>query len=295
MQTRAGFVSIIGKPNTGKSTLLNAILGTKLSITTSKPQTTRRRVLGIYSAEDFQIVFADTPGLLKPRYMMHELMMEYISDSVSESDVLLMVTDMADSPDEDSEARLIEIVRKFNGAKILVLNKVDALGDRKRALPLIEKFSILNIFDEIVPVSSLYSDNIEKLITLIGNYLPEGEFYYDPELLSIHPERFFVGELIREKIFELFEEEIPYSTEVQITSFKERAFGKWHIAADIIVERDSQKKIIIGEDGNKIKQIGQIARKHIEDHLGHNIYLELFVKVRQNWRNDKNRLKGYGY
>ncbi len=295
MKTRAGFVSIIGKPNTGKSTLLNAILGTKLSITTAKPQTTRRRVLGIYSAEDFQIVFADTPGLLKPRYAMHELMMEYISESVEESDVLLMVTDMVDCPNEDSESQLIEIVRKFKGIKILVLNKVDALGDRKKALPLIEKFSRLNIFDEIIPVSSLYSDNIDRLITLIGKYLPEGEFYYDPELLSIHPERFFVAELIREKIFELFEQEIPYSTEVQISSFKERALGKWHIAADIIVERESQKKILIGEDGNKIKQIGQIARKYIEEHLGHGIYLELFVKVRQNWRNDKNRLKGYGY
>jgi GTPase len=295
MQTRAGFVSIIGKPNTGKSTLLNALLGTKLSITNPKPQTTRRKILGILTEDDYQIVFADTPGLLKPRYMMQEFMMDYVAESVAESDVLVLVSDLEKQETEEIDEKLLEIVKNFKGQTILVLNKIDSLSNKKAALPMIAKYHKMGIFNEIVPMSALYKDNIKKLVQVIKELLPESPFYFDSDLLSTLPERFFVSELIRENVFNIFADEIPYSTEVQINEFKERENGKWYISADIVVERESQKKIVVGTDGNKIKQIGETSRRMIEDHLRTNIYLELFVKVRQNWRNDKSKLKNFGY
>ncbi|PKL86504.1 MAG: GTPase Era [Ignavibacteriae bacterium HGW-Ignavibacteriae-1] len=295
MQTRAGFVSIIGKPNTGKSTLLNALLGTKLSITNPKPQTTRRKILGILTEDDYQIVFADTPGLLKPRYMMQEFMMDYVAESVAESDVLVLVSDLEKQEPEEIDEKLLEIVKNFKGQTILVLNKIDSLSTKKAALPMIAKYHKMGIFNDIVPMSALYKDNIKKLVQVIKELLPESPFYFDSDLLSTLPERFFVSELIRENVFTIFADEIPYSTEVQINEFKERENGKWYISADIVVERESQKKIVVGTDGNKIKQIGETSRRMIEDHLRTNIYLELFVKVRQNWRNDKSKLKNFGY
>jgi GTP-binding protein Era len=295
MTTHCGFVAIIGKPNAGKSTLLNSLIGSKLSIITPKPQTTRKRVIGIYSLDDTQIVFIDTPGILKPRYEMQRIMMNYVHESVGESDLLLYLIDIKDLMDSDFPGYAVDLMQRFTNPKIIILNKVDLIKDKKQILPVMEKIIKLGIFSEVIPLSALENDNTDILINLIKKYIPEAPFYYDPELLSTQPQRFFVAELIRENIFNLFKDEIPYSTEVQIVEFKERSAGKWFISAEIYVERDSQKRIIIGVGGSKIKEIGEKSRMEIENHLELEVYLELFVKVRANWRDDKSRLSSMGY
>jgi GTP-binding protein Era len=295
MSTHCGFVAIIGKPNAGKSTLLNSLIGSKLSIITPKPQTTRKRVIGIYSVDDTQIVFIDTPGILKPRYEMQRIMMNYVHESVNESDLLLYLIDIKDLMDSDFPGYAIDLLKSFTNPKIIILNKVDLIKDKKQILPVMDKIIKLGIFTEVIPLSALENDNTDILVNLIKKHIPEAPFYYDPELLSTQPQRFFVAELIRENIFNLFKDEIPYSTEVQIVEFKERSAGKWFISAEIFVERDSQKRIIIGAGGSKIKEIGEKSRMEIENHLELEVYLELFVKVRANWRDDKSRLSSMGY
>jgi GTP-binding protein Era len=295
MSTRCGFVAIIGKPNAGKSTLLNSLIGSKLSIITPKPQTTRKRVIGIYSVDDTQIVFIDTPGILKPRYEMQKIMMNYVHESVNESDLLLYLIDVKDLMDSDFPGYAVDLMKSFKNPKIIILNKVDLVKDKKQILPVMDKIIKLGLFTDVIPLSALENDNTDILVNLIKKHIPEAPFYYDPELLSTQPQRFFVAELIRENIFNLFKDEIPYSTEVQIVEFKERAAGKWFISAEIFVERDSQKRIIIGAGGNKIKEIGEKSRMEIENHLELEVYLELFVKVRANWRDDKSRLSSMGY
>ncbi|MBX3043872.1 MAG: GTPase Era [Candidatus Kapabacteria bacterium] len=295
MNTKAGYVAIIGKPNSGKSTLLNSILGTKLSIVTPKPQTTRKRVLGIYSKENVQIVFLDTPGILSPKYTMQEIMMDYVSGAVSESDLLVVLLDMEKYPDEGIPESVLKIIKNAKKPVIAALNKVDKMKDRKEILPFIDSINKMEIFNDIVPIAALKDMNTQELLSTIEKYLPEHEFYYDEDLLSTQNERFFVSELIRENIFLMTKEELPYSTEVSILEFKERDFGKWYIHAEIIVERDSQKRIIIGSGGSLIKDIGEKSRILIEEHLGQGVFLELFVKVRPKWRNDAGRLRSFGY
>lgn len=295
MSTHCGFVAIIGKPNAGKSTLLNSLIGSKLSIITPKPQTTRKRVIGIYSVDDTQIVFIDTPGILKPRYEMQKIMMNYVHESVNESDLLLYLIDVKDLMESDFPGYAIDLMKSFSNPKIIILNKVDLVKDKKQILPIMGKIIKLGLFTDVIPLSALENDNTDILINLIKKHIPEAPFYYDPELLSTQPQRFFVSELIRENIFNLFKDEIPYSTEVQIVEFKERSAGKWFISAEIYVERDSQKRIIIGAGGCKIKEIGEKSRMEIENHLELEVYLELFVKVRANWRDDKSRLSSMGY
>ncbi|MFA5511135.1 MAG: GTPase Era [Candidatus Kapaibacterium sp.] len=294
-KTKAGFVAIVGKPNSGKSTLLNAILGTKLSIVTPKPQTTRKRILGIHTQDDTQIVFLDTPGILNPKYTMQQIMMEYVDGAVSESDVIVALIDLKHYSIHGIDSALKDIINNSGKPVIAAVNKTDTLKDRKEILPVIADLSQSMMFKEIVPISALKNMNVDELITTIEKYLPEHDFYYDAELLSTQNERFFAAELIRENIFMLTKEELPYSTEVSILEFKEREVGKWYIHAEIIVERDSQKRIIIGSGGKLIKEIGERSRVMIEEFLQQGVFLELFVKVRSNWRDSKSRLKSFGY
>ncbi len=297
LTTKSGYITLVGKPNAGKSTLMNALMGTKLSIVTPKPQTTRKRVLGIYTDEDMQIVFHDTPGILKPRYEMQKTMMEYVDESMRDADIIAVLLDLEKCSDPKTyfHETFLENLKNISKPKILILNKLDKKADRKEVLPLIITFSEMAIFQEIIPLSALKNSNIDTFLEVAKKYLPLGSFYYDPEMLSTQPQRFFVSEMIREHIFTGFGDEVPYSTEVQILEFKERENGKWYISADIIVERDSQKRIIIGKSGAKIKSIGEKARADIEEHLGLPIYLELFVKVRKDWRDKIGMLKSLGY
>lgn len=295
--TKSGYAAIVGKPNAGKSTLMNILVGAKLSIVTPKPQTTRKRVLGIYSNDEIQIVFLDTPGVLKPRYEMQKSMMGSVENAIDEADLMIVLVDITKyTPDYPYFHQTFTDSLKTAGKPLLLLlNKIDALDDKRMVLPAIAKFSEMGIFKEIIPISAKESLNIDDLIETVKKYLPEGPFFYDPEMLSTQPQRFFASELIREKIFTSYEEEIPYSTEVHIIEFKERSAGKWYIHAEIIVEKDTQKAIIIGKNGQKLKEIGAAAREAIELHLEKEIYLELFVKVRDKWRNNRNLLKSFGY
>ncbi|MBS1536688.1 MAG: GTPase Era [Bacteroidetes bacterium] len=294
---KVGYVAIIGKPNVGKSTLMNAIVGAKLSIVTPKPQTTRKNVLGIYTADDVQIVFLDTPGALVPRYEMQRSMMDYVHKSIDEADVIVVLADATHGLHALNylTEEFMEILKQSNKPILLAINKTDALKDRKEVLPLILEFQKLNVFKEFLPISALKNKVIDELVKTITEYLPEGEFLYEQDFLSDQPERFFVAEIIRETIFMEYGQEIPYSCEINITEFLEREAGKWFIGAEIIIERSTQKGIIIGAKGQKIKEVGQRARYKIEKHLEKPVFLELFVKVRDNWRNNKTMLKSYGY
>ena len=291
---RAGYVAIVGEPNVGKSTLLNALLDQKLSIVSARPQTTRQRVLGILSTEDVQIVFLDTPGLLRPKYLLHEKMVHSAEMALRDADIVLLLTEA--SRGTELPADVENAVAKFAAEKkfMLVINKVDTV-QRQAVLPTIDHFSKMGTFSDIIPISALKGENLQELLHTIGQYLPLHPPFYPPDAMSEQPERFFAAELIREKIFKQFSQEIPYSTAVQIIDFKERGEGKTYINADIIVERDSQKGILIGKGGAALKRIGQFARTDIEAMIGHPVFLDLHVKVREKWRDDETLLKRFGY
>ncbi len=289
---RAGYVAIIGRPNAGKSTLLNSLLNTKLSAISPRPQTTRRRVLGILNEEQMQIIFLDTPGLLKPRYQLQEKMMLHVRMALQDADILLFIVDVT----EKQHPIELNINKEAfeNKPMILALNKIDLIhkGD---VLPLIDTYKNFLPFQAIIPISALQHDGLEELKKELYRYLPVSPPYYSQDMLSDQPERFFVAEIIRERIFHLFHEEIPYSTEVVVEEFKERPSGKDYIYAVIYVERASQKGIIIGKKGEALKKIGAQARKEIETFLGREVYLELHVKVNENWRKNDKKLKQLGY
>lgn len=296
-KTKAGYIAIVGKPNAGKSTLMNSILGTKLSIVTPKPQTTRKQVLGIHSDETTQIVFLDTPGILNPKYEMQRLMMDYVNSALEAADAIIFILDVKkykNDLDEQSVA-FLELAKQTGKPILALLNKIDLYDDVKAVLPSIQKYSEMEYFKEIIPMSALKATHISDLIATLSKYIPDNEFYFDPEELSTQNERFFVSEIIREQIFMSFAQEIPYSTEIEITQFREKQSKKWFISADVIVERKSQKIILVGAGGERIKHIGEKARAAIEEHLQQSVYLELFVKVRDNWRNNKGMLKNLGY
>ncbi len=297
VKTRSGVVAIIGKPNSGKSTLLNSILGVRLSIVTPKPQTTRKRILGIYTTGDTQIAFVDTPGILKPKYEMHESMLDYIREAVKDADAICAIIDAAKykSPSACFSDEFLTILNQVRKPKILVINKIDLLKDVKYVLPIIAEFNKTGTFDEYIATCAVKGTNVDVFIDTMKKYIPEGNFLYDEEDLSTMPQRFFVSEMIREAVFYIFREEIPYSTEVLITDFRERETGKWYISADILVEKESQKKIIIGSHASMLKKIGEKARLEIESYLDEEVYLELFVKVRNNWRNNPSILRQLGY
>jgi len=291
---KAGYVAIVGGPNVGKSTLLNALLQQKISIVARKPQTTRQRVPGILTTDDSQIIFIDTPGFLRPRYLLHEKMMKQLGLALSEADVTLAMTDVLREAELDPELRTQIVERRRGRPVFLVINKVDNV-QKPTLLPLIAKAAQAKIFDEIIPISALRGQNLDALLKAIRQYLPNHPAFYPAETVSDKPERFFVAELIREKIFQQFEDEIPYSTAVEIQEFKERESGGAYINADILVERDSQKAIIIGREGTALKKVGEAARKEIEEFIQRRVYLSLFVKVRDRWRKDEAILSRLGY
>jgi GTP-binding protein Era len=289
---KAGYVAIIGLPNSGKSTLLNALLNIKLSIISDKPQTTRRRIPGILNRENFQAVFLDTPGILKPKYKLHARMMEQVHSALDDADILLFIVDVT-AKHHPVEVDLTAINPKKKPV-ILLLNKVDLIH-KDDLLPLIDLYKDFYLFEEIIPISALKQDGVDKVEAAIVQRLPYHPPFYPPDILSDQPERFFVAEIIREKIFEKFYQEVPYSTEVVVEEFKERPGKKDYIYAIIYVERNSQKGIIIGKKGEALKKIGEAARKEIEAFLGRPVFLELRVKVNENWRYDERKLKRLGY
>ena len=294
---KTGYAAILGLPNSGKSTLLNAILGQKLSIITSKPQTTRKRILGILSEENYQIIFLDAPGILSPSYLLQEKMMEEVKTSFDDADVLVLIIDVKEDPLMEnlfSQEFVKQSVVKSGKPKLLVLNKIDLITQEK-VNELIKYFESQNIFEEIIPISASQNFNILRVKEEIIRFLPEGPKFFPDEQLTDASERYFVSELIREKLLELYQDEIPYSCEVLIAEFKEREANKDFISAEIVVERDSQKAIIIGKGGAAIKKLGQVARESIEEFLQKEVFLELRVKVRKKWRSDENLLKSFGY
>ena len=294
---KTGYVAILGLPNSGKSTLLNAMLGQKLSIITAKPQTTRKRILGILSDENFQIIFLDTPGILSPSYLLQEKMMEDVKSSIDDADVIILIIDVNEDPLAEklfAQEFVNEFVLKSKKTKLLVLNKVDLIT-QDRVNGLIKHFESQKLFKEVIPISATANFNIQRVKEEIIRFLPEGPKLFPDEQVTDENERFFVTEIIREKILELYRDEVPYSCEVLIVEFKEREEKKDFISAEIVVEKDSQKAIIIGKGGTAIKKLGQISRESIEEFLQREVFLELRVKVRKKWRSDENLLKSFGY
>jgi GTP-binding protein Era len=298
MAHKAGFVSIIGKPNVGKSTLMNVLVGERLSIITPKAQTTRHRILGIVNEEEYQIVFSDTPGIIKPKYSLQESMMSFVNGSLTDADVLLFVTDINEQHDEED---VLEKLLNRDIPTIVLINKIDtALQEQvdEKIAYWQEKLNPVAIY----AISALHKHNVDGLMDRVLEMLPEHPPYYDKEEYTDRSERFFVSEIIREKIFLNYQKEIPYSTEVIVKSFKEEELrsGKpgdlmVRITAEIVVERDSQKNILIGTAGKMLKKVGTEARLEIEKFLGNKVFLEMFVKVIPDWRSKKNYLKSFGY
>ncbi|MCB9296503.1 MAG: GTPase Era [Lewinellaceae bacterium] len=294
---KSGFVNIIGRPNVGKSTLMNALVGERMSIITSKPQTTRHRIVGIISAEDYQVVFSDTPGIIEaPAYRMQEAMNRFVDTTFEDADIMMFVTEVGETYKDNDP--VLERLRKVEVPLFLVLNKIDQVQEA-RVLQLIQEWNERIAFTETIPVSALQKANTDRLLEVILQYLPEGPAYYPKDQLTDRPERFFVSEIIREKILMLYHQEVPYSSEVIVTSFKEDETNKGEplvrIGADIYVARDTQKAIIIGKGGSAIKKLGTEARKDIEKFLERKVFLELHVKVKDNWRDDDRMLKHFGY
>jgi len=291
MPKKSGFVSIVGKPNAGKSTLLNAIIGQNLSVVTPKPQTTRNKIFGIYTRNDVQIVFSDTPGILKPKYKLQIFMKRELESSFKDADIIVFILDVSVYDPEDVKEVLEKYKREFEKHILFcVLNKIDLIS-KEEVLHIINDVSKSKSFDEIIPLSAEKGFNVKDLVNTIVKYLPEGEFYFDSEIIASQPEKFFVSEIIRAQALRLLKEEVPFSVYVDIEEFKERENGKDYIRASIILEKDSQKKIVIGKEGSMLKKLGVLSRSGIEDFLGKGVFLELFVKVRKNWKNDENFLR----
>ncbi len=286
---RCGFVAIVGEPNVGKSTLTNRLLRERLSIVTAKPQTTRRKTLGILNGERYQAVLLDTPGLMAPRYELHEAMLREAREALADADVVLYLAQPETAVDAPAE------VREARGPRLLVLNKVDLVTRKDELLPILAAWNDLGVFEELVPVSALKGHGTETLLELMVARLPFGPPFYPVDELAAQPERFFVGEIIRERIFERFEKEIPYATEVTVEEFQERPGAKDFIEAWIHVEQESQKAILIGSEGAAIRGLGEEARGMIESFLGRPVYLSLRVRVAPKWRKRPDALRRFGY
>ena len=290
-QHRAGFVNIIGNPNVGKSTLMNALLGEKLSIVTAKAQTTRHRIMGIVNGADWQIVFSDTPGILKPSYALQQSMLDFVDVAIGDADVILYVTDVVEKKDKNAE--YVEKLRRLTCPVLIVLNKID-LSDQATVLRLMEEWRELVPNAEIFPVSAKEKFNLEGILETIIGKLPVSPPWYDKEQFTDKSMRFFASEIIREKILENYDKEIPYCTEVVIERFKEGE-ERYDIGAVINVMRDSQKGIIIGKGGSALKRVATQARLEMEDFFQKKVYLQVFVKVEPDWREDKKMLRKFGY
>lgn len=286
---RCGYAALIGQPNVGKSTLINALVGQKLSIVTPKPQTTRHRILGILSEPAYQLVLLDTPGIIEPRYRLQEAMMRNVRHAISDADVLLFMADATrDTPDSLSLS--------FVGERpsFLLLNKIDLIR-QEDALPLAQAYLAAFPFKEVFPISALSGFNLKPMLKTLLTYLPEGPPFYPKDQLSEHPERFFIAEIIREKIFLKYSQEVPYSTQVNVVTYEEREGKKDLLHAEIVVERDSQKAILIGKGGSALKRIGIAARKDIEAFTGRPLFMQLHVKVRERWRSNDTFLRSFGF
>lgn len=288
---KAGFVNIVGNPNVGKSTLMNQLVGEKISIATFKAQTTRHRIMGILNEPDCQIVFSDTPGVLKPNYKMQEMMLAFSESALQDADVLLYVTDIHDNPERNKD--FVDKVAKMTIPVILLVNKID-LTDQNKLVGIVEEWHRLLPNAEILPISAQNKFGIQALLKRIKELLPESPAYFDKDQLTDKPAKFFVSEIIREKILRYYDKEIPYSVEVVVEQFKEDD-KQIHINAVIYVERDSQKGIIIGHQGLALKKVSTEARKSLERFFGKHVYLETFVKVDKDWRNNKRELRNFGY
>ncbi|MDR2853938.1 MAG: GTPase Era [Prevotellaceae bacterium] len=288
---KSGFVNIIGNPNVGKSTLMNALVGERISIITSKAQTTRHRILGIVNADDFQIVYSDTPGVLKPNYKLQESMLSFSKSALSDADVLLYVTDIFDSIEKNAD--FVEKVKQSTAPILLIINKID-LSNEEKLIELVDYWKAEIPQAEIFPISAIEKFNVENLFKRILELLPESPPYFDKDQLTDKPARFFVTEIIREKILLNYDKEIPYSVEVEVEQFQEEE-RIIRISAVIYVERDSQKGIVIGHGGKSLKKVGTEARKDIEAFFEKKVFLELFVKVEKDWRNKDIKLRNFGY
>lgn len=288
---KAGFVNIVGNPNVGKSTLMNQLVGERISIATFKAQTTRHRIMGIVNTDDAQIVFSDTPGVLKPNYKLQESMLAFSESALQDADVLLYVTDVVENPEKNMD--FLEKVGKMTIPVLLLINKIDQ-SDNKTLGDLVEKWHGLLPSAEILPISAQNKFGIDLLMKRIKELLPDSPPYFDKDQLTDKPARFFVSEIMREKILLYYSKEIPYSVEVRVESFKETD-NLIRIGAVIYVERDSQKGIIIGHQGIALKKVSTESRKSLEKFFGKNVYLEIFVKVDKDWRNSKRELDSFGY
>lgn len=288
---KAGFVNILGNPNVGKSTIMNVLTGEKLSIITSKSQTTRHRIMGIVNGDDFQIVYSDTPGIIKPNYKLQESMMKFAYTALVDADIVLYVTDVEETKDKNSD--FIEKINKSDIPVLLLINKID-LSKQEIIEKLVDEWKNLIPRAEIYPVSAIHKFNTDNVLKRILELLPEAPPYFDKEQITDKPERFFVQEIIREKILLNYDKEIPYSVEIEVEAFQDTE-KLLRIAAVIHVTRDSQKRIIIGHKGAAIKKVGTEARIDIESFFGKKVFIELFVKVNKNWRDDERKLKSFGY
>ncbi len=292
MEHKAGFVNIVGNPNVGKSTLMNDIVGERISIITSKAQTTRHRITGIVNTPDYQIVFSDTPGVLKPNYRLQQSMLSYSEGALTDADVLLYVTDVVEDPTKNAD--FLARVAKEKVPVLLVINKIDLLKGNNDLDTIVSRWKELLPNAEVFPTSALENFNTANLMARIVELLPVSPPYFGKDALTDKPARFFVTEIIREKILLHYDKEVPYSVEVIVEKFDE-AEKSIHIMATIFVERDSQKGILIGKGGAMLKKVGTEARKDIEKFFDKRVYLELYVKVEPNWRNRENKLKAFGY
>ena len=291
MSHKSGFVNIIGSPNVGKSTLMNQLVGEKLSIITSKMQTTRHRIMGMVNDKDYQIVFSDTPGIIDPAYRLHENMMKFVSEALKDADVILMVTDIYEDP-EKMQDRLDQI-NQLNVPTLLLLNKMD-LSNQKSVEKMVDLWKSKLPKSQILPISALHNMSIQFILPKILEWLPENPPYFDKDQLTNKNMRFFVSEIVREKILMIYQKEVPYSCEVTVEEYKE--YDKIvRIRANIMVSRTSQKSIVIGHQGKKIKKLGIESRIDIESFIGKKVHLELFVKVDKDWRDKEGKLKKYGY
>lgn len=293
---RCGYVALVGAPNAGKSTLMNALLGMKISIVTAKPQTTRKRVLGFHTGESHQIIFIDTPGLIKPKYMLQEAMVNSAHAAIAEADAICFLVD-AERALERGEVLpdgLLDLFRQTGRPAFAVITKSDLIGDKQRMLPLMARLYEAFPFQTVIPISSLENQGLDGLLDELKAVLPAGPRMYPEDMLSDAPERFFVSEIIREKIFEQFRQEVPYATEVFIAEYREET-GRDYIAAEIIVERESQRRIIIGAKGAAIKAIGTAARLDIEEFLQRKVFLDLHVRIREGWRDNEAWVRRLGY
>lgn len=291
---KSGFVSIIGRPNVGKSTFINRVIGQKIAIMSDKPQTTRNKIQGVYTTDHSQIIFIDTPGIHKPKHKLGDFMMKVAQNTLKEVDLILFMVNAEEGLGKGEEF-IIERLKETNTPVFLVINKIDQVHPDE-LLPIIDQYKDKFSFQEIVPISALQGNNVETLLQEIESYLPEGPQYYPSDQVTDHPERFIISELVREKVLHLTREEVPHSVAVVIDSIEKRENNKAvYVAATIVVERDSQKGIIIGKQGKMLKEIGQRARVDIENLLGSKVFLELWVKVQKDWRNRLSQLRDFGF